>query len=133
MQRNLQAVSSLWFVYAAYRVFEGLVGIFFLHAFTTQDLGAGFPFHHNFVGGGPHWLAALVPIIAAYTVLSGALSVVAGWGLITRKSWGRTFAIIVAVLSLLKFPVGTALGIYTLWVMAPAASALEWESIADQG
>ncbi len=133
VQRNLQAVSVLWFVYAAYRVFEGLVGIFFLHAFTTHSFLPGFPFNHAVLASGPQWLAAVVPVIAAYTIVSVALSVIAGWSLLTRRSWGRTLAIIVAILSLLKFPFGTALGIYTLWVMAPAASALEWDAIADQG
>ena len=30
-------------------------------------------------------------------------------------------AIVVAILALLKFPIGTALGIYTLWVLAPSS------------
>jgi hypothetical protein len=39
--------------------------------------------------------------------------------------------IVVAILSLLKFPIGTALGIYTLWVLAPAESGAEYDAIAD--
>ena len=41
-------------------------------------------------------------------------------------------AIIAAILALLKFPIGTALGIYTLWVLAPGASGLEYDAIADR-
>jgi hypothetical protein len=41
-------------------------------------------------------------------------------------------AIVVAVLSLIKIPFGTALGIYTLWVLAPALSGAEWDAIADR-
>jgi hypothetical protein len=33
------------------------------------------------------------------------------------------------ILALLKFPFGTALGIYTLWVLAPQASAVEWDEM----
>lgn len=42
---------------------------------------------------------------------------VAGYGLLTRKSWGRILAIVVGILSLINFPLGTAVGIYTLWVL----------------
>jgi hypothetical protein len=40
-------------------------------------------------------------------------------------------AIVVAILTLLKFPFGTALGIYTLWVLAPSMSGAEYEAIAE--
>jgi hypothetical protein len=40
-------------------------------------------------------------------------------------------AIIFGVLALLKIPFGTALGIYTLWVLAPQASGAEWERITQ--
>jgi hypothetical protein len=35
-------------------------------------------------------------------------------------------------LALLKFPFGTALGIYTLWVLAPSTSGMEYDAIADR-
>jgi hypothetical protein len=34
-----------------------------------------------------------------------------------RKSWGRVLAIVVGVLNLINFPIGTLIGIYTLWVL----------------
>jgi hypothetical protein len=64
-------------------------------------------------------------------VLASALALLVGFALLTRRSWGRTLAIIVSVLSLVKIPFGTALGLYTLWVLAPATSAMEYEAIAD--
>jgi hypothetical protein len=54
------------------------------------------------------------------------------YGLMQRRPWGRTMSIVMSILSMLKFPVGTALGIYTLWVMAPAVSAMEYEAMADR-
>ncbi len=41
----------------------------------------------------------------------------AGYGLLKRKSWGRILGVIVGVLSLMNFPLGTAVGVYTLWVL----------------
>jgi hypothetical protein len=50
-------------------------------------------------------------------LLSGALNLLTGIGLLKFKSWARILAIIFAFLNLLAFPIGTALGVYTLWVM----------------
>ena len=45
------------------------------------------------------------------------VDIVAGWGLLQHKSWARILAIILGIINLVFFPIGTALGIYTLWVM----------------
>lgn len=40
-----------------------------------------------------------------------------GYGVLKHKSWARIFAIILCAMSLIKFPFGTAFGIYGLWIM----------------
>jgi hypothetical protein len=47
----------------------------------------------------------------------GIPSILAGWGLLNYKSWARIVAIILSALGLINFPIGTALGIYGLWVL----------------
>ncbi len=42
---------------------------------------------------------------------------IAGIGLLRYKNWARVLAIILGVLNLMNIPVGTAVGIYTLYVM----------------
>ena len=42
------------------------------------------------------------------------LSVAAGIGLIKGKSWGRTLALVNAVLDLFNIPIGTVIGVLTL-------------------
>jgi hypothetical protein len=49
--------------------------------------------------------------------LGNALNIIAGAGLLKYKSWGRILAIILGIINLLGFPVGTAIGIYTFWAM----------------
>jgi hypothetical protein len=66
------------------------------------------------------------------TLVFATLSFLVGFSLMTRKPWGRTLAIVVAILQLIKIPFGTALGIYTLWVLAPATSGAEYDAIADR-
>ena len=49
-------------------------------------------------------------------------SIIAGWGLLKRKSWSRMLAIVLGALSLLSIPVGTALGVYTIWALTKPES-----------
>jgi hypothetical protein len=45
------------------------------------------------------------------------LYIITGWGLWTLKSWARIVALILAVISLLSFPIGTIIGIVVLWYL----------------
>jgi len=54
-------------------------------------------------------LCFFIPGIIAY--------ILTGYGLLNYKSWARILAIILATLNLILFPIGTAIGIYTLWAM----------------
>lgn len=63
-------------------------------------------------------------------ILQAALAFLAAWGLLDRQSWGRVVGIIAGVFSLWHIPFGTALGIYTLWVLLPASSETEYHNLA---
>lgn len=131
VQRHLQTLGTLWCVYGIYRILSGLIGMFFVRAFVGRRFGWwGGPWGNYNMHGMP-WMG-LLPVIATITVLAAAIALFAGWSLLNRKPWGRTLGIIVAILALFKIPVGTALGIYTLWVLAPGASGMEYDAIADR-
>ncbi len=55
--------------------------------------------------------------VAGFLLLLSAPSIIGGWGLIKGKSWSRVLMIVISALHLLSFPLGTALGIYGLWVL----------------
>jgi hypothetical protein len=51
--------------------------------------------------------------------------VVLGIGLLKLRPWTRSLGTIVAILELLNFPLGTAMGVYALWVlMSPETDRL---------
>lgn len=127
VHKHLQTLGTLWCVYAAYRIVEGLIGMFFVRTFMYRRWGGGFPFGH-----GAPWLH-LMPVIAGFTVLAAIFAAFVGYSLLMRRTWGRVLGIVAAVLVLFKVPFGTALGIYTLWVLAPSTSGLEYDSIAEPG
>jgi hypothetical protein len=130
VQRHLQILGILWCVFGVFRVVGGLVGMFFLHAVTMRGFG-DWPFGKEFPFG-PQFMGALVPVVAVVTVAAAALAFLVGFSLLTRKPWGRVLGIVVAILTLIKFPFGTALGIYTLWVLAPGLSGMEYDAVADR-
>lgn len=55
--------------------------------------------------------------VAAFLLLISAPGLVAGIGLLKRKSWARVLALVLSFFYLLNFPVGTAVGAYTLWAL----------------
>jgi len=68
-----------------------------------------------------------VPILGVIgggiTVLILILSlpgIVAGFGLLSFRPWARILTIVLSALNLLNVPIGTALGIYGLWVLLSA-------------
>ena len=40
-----------------------------------------------------------------------------GFGLLKFRPWAQTLAIVIAIINLLSFPFGTAIGVYALWVL----------------
>ena len=46
--------------------------------------------------------------------------IIAGIGLLKLQPWARILAIVISALDLLNVPIGTALGVYGLWVLLQA-------------
>jgi hypothetical protein len=70
-------------------------------------------------------LGGIGGIIFFVLLIIGLPQILAGWGLLNYKPWARTLTIVVSVLHLFSFPLGTALGIYGLWVLLkPETEAL---------
>jgi hypothetical protein len=133
VQRNLQTLGILWCIFGAYRIIAGMIAVFVLRVVSIRNFGGnvwewGGRVHGPF---GPHWMGPLLPFITIIATFTAVLAFLVGFGLLRRKPWARMLGIVIGILSLLKFPIGTALGIYTLWVLAPAQSGAEYEAIAD--
>ncbi len=62
-------------------------------------------------------LLIVATFVAMLLTLLGIPGVIAGAGLLLRWSWARILAIIVGALGLFNFPIGTLIGLYTLFVL----------------
>ena len=65
------------------------------------------------------WLVPFIRSVAIFVCIFIALpSLIAGWGLLNNRPWAMMLTLIVGCLRLFSFPIGTAIGIYTIWVFA---------------
>ncbi|MFW9852955.1 MAG: hypothetical protein ACFFDS_08430 [Candidatus Thorarchaeota archaeon] len=55
--------------------------------------------------------------IALITLFFSSLGVIGGIGLFSYRSWARILVMIVSAINCLNVPVGTAKGIYSIWVL----------------
>ena len=62
-------------------------------------------------------VALIGGFVATLIAVFSIPGLIAGYALIKRLSWGRTFGIVIGVLRLLDIPFGTALGVYTMWCL----------------
>jgi len=62
-------------------------------------------------------LTTIASVVAGILVLIALPGMLCGWGLLRYRPWARTLGLVLGILNLINFPFGTALGVYTLWVM----------------
>ena len=123
LERHLRPIGILWIVVGALWLIPSAVLMFISHAPRLMIMMGDEMFTHAFM---PPMLFSLGSVF----LLIAAGGILVGWGLINHERWARTTAIVLAVLALFHPPFFTALGIYTLWVLLPAASASEYERLS---
>jgi len=65
------------------------------------------------------WIVPFIRFIAiGIIVLFSIPSIIGGIGLLNNKPWALTLLLVLGCFKLFSFPIGTAIGIYTIWVYA---------------
>jgi hypothetical protein len=119
VQEHIRMLGILWLAISALNA----VGAVILY------IVANTLFVHLQEGSGqPMWLHPFLSFISIIILAKAAAGFLVGWGLLHREPWARICTIILAFLALFNVPFGTALGIYSLWVLLPAASDAEYEN-----
>ena len=114
MEQHIKVLSVLFIIL-------GILGIVVAVAFLALGAGTAATIlsqdDSNEARVGAAWAGGCITFIAALFGIMAIPSIIAGWGLSQRKSWARILTIILAILSLPQFPVGTAIGIYALVIL----------------
>jgi hypothetical protein len=63
-------------------------------------------------------------------LIVAAAGICVGWGLMQYQPWARMVAIVLGVFALVRPPLGTLLGLYTLWVLLARGADIEFERMA---
>jgi hypothetical protein len=110
-----------------------MVGIVWVVLGVLTCLGAGFvmlgggAMLAGFASGGDHdaavagsMVAGFMGILAICILVMGIFEIVAGLALRKHRPWARIAIIILAILNILGFPIGTIVGIFSLIVLLSA-------------
>lgn len=120
---HVRLVGILWLALSALNAVGGLVlfvlaNTIFAHLHELPNVPSDVP---------SGFLHALFGTLGIIILVKAAAGFIAGWGLLQREPWARILTIILAFLALFNIPFGTALGIYSLWVLLPAQSDAEYQ------
>ena len=118
VQAHIRLLGILWLALSAFDLVGGAIAVILSKTLFVELTARGVP---PFVG-------PLVHAVGIFSIAKGVGGFIAGWGLLNRQPWARMLAIVLGVVSLFfHIPFGTALGVYTLWVLLPADSEQEYE------
>ena len=111
-QRNMkQHVSFVGALHIGFGIL-GLVGALAIYF--------GFHFVFNFIEDEPiaqNILSFVGNTLALIILFFAGLGIIGGIGLFTYKPWARILVMIVSAMNCLNVPVGTAKGVYSIWVL----------------
>lgn len=62
-------------------------------------------------------LGIIANVLMVILVILSIPGIIAGIGLFKRKEWARILTLIISVIDLLNFPLGTAVGVYSIWAL----------------
>lgn len=126
VHQHAHLLGILWLAVSAFNAVAGLILLVLANTLFT---------HLHEMGAPPQvpagFLSSLLTAIAIIILAKSAFGFFAGWGLLQREPWARIVALVLGFISLFSFPIGTAIGVYTLWVLLPGDSQREYEAMAN--
>jgi hypothetical protein len=124
VQAHVHLLGILWLAMSAFNAVGGLI---------LCVLGNTLFAHLHEMGAPPEvptgFLSALVSTLGTIVLAKAAVGFFAGWGLLHREPWARIVALVLSFISLFNIPFGTAIGVYTMWVLLPGASQQEYDAL----
>jgi len=122
MPLDIHVRVAAWLHIAMGAITAGAIGLFalFFGAFGMAAGAAGVASmadHQAQAGGILAWIAGLGVVFFLFLMAFPVLEIVGGVMLLSGKPAGRVITIVFSILGLLGFPVGTGIGIYSLWAL----------------
>jgi hypothetical protein len=124
VQEHVRLLGLFWLALSAFNTIASIILYVLANTLFAHMREMGAP------EGPTSFLRPLLSVVAMVVLVKAALGFIAGWGLLQHEPWARVIALVLAFISLFtNIPFGTALGIYTMWVLLPARSEEEYEAL----
>lgn len=108
MEKHINIVAALRIAMSILGVIIGVVGFFVLR--IIGDISGD----HDAV----FVLSVIANVALIFFVVLSIPGFIAGFGLLKHKEWARILTLILSVLDLFNFPIGTAVGVYSIWALS---------------
>lgn len=117
MKQHVTYVGALHIGYSAFQILVAVVAFMFI---VGGGLLVGLMTEEGILLA---IIATLAVLVAIWAVALSVPGIIGGIGLLKYKSWARYLLLVLSVLGLLNFPIGTAIGIYSIWVLVQDETA----------
>ena len=126
VQEHVRLLSLFWLAFSAFNTVGGIILYVIANTLLVHLRGP------DGESGPPAFLTPLLSVVAILLLAKAACGFLAGWGLLQHERWARVVVLVLAFVSLFtNIPFGTALGIYTMWVLLPAESEREYDVLVE--
>jgi len=128
VQEHTHLLGLLWLAVSALNTVGGVVLYILANTLLAHlhDLGAP-----PEAGAASTFLRPLLSTVAIFILAKAACGFIAGWGLLQHEAWARVVSLVLAFISLFNIPFGTAVGVYTMWVLLPSRSQQEYDALVE--
>ncbi len=106
MDKHLNLLGILYIVLGLFHIVSISVASLFLFANENISFPVGLPI-----------VRAAIFVIFVFLSAVSVAGIVAGIGLVRGQKWAETLALVLGFILLINIPLGTLLGIYTIWVL----------------
>ena len=125
VQEHVHLLALMWLAISAFNVVGGIILYVLANTLFAHMHELGAP------EGTGSFLRPLLTVVAIIVLAKAFLGFIAGWGLLQRENWARVVSLVLAFISLFNIPFGTAIGVYTMWVMLPGQSEAEYDALVQ--
>jgi hypothetical protein len=120
MEKHISLVGILNFVYNAFSLIGACV--LFIIAFGFRYFFELISrYSHHGMDEVPPFVLDIVPfiltVIGIFILLFSVLGIIGAVGVLKRKEWGRIVVIVISFFNLIHIPLGTILGVYSIWAL----------------
>jgi hypothetical protein len=123
MEKHVTLVAIINIVFGAIGI---MIGLFLLVVIIFGGLISGEPEAMTITG-------IVGTTLCGFFLLLSVPEVIGGIGLLKRRGWAKILVLIISILDLVNIPIGTAIGIYAIWVLLNEKTAQLFTNTSTSG